>query len=145
MVRVFLDANVYFAGCFSSTGASALILRFAQRRRLQIVASRLVLIEAERNLRAKGSRAALAAFHRFLRITKPRVVRPLADFMLARYEGVIHPKDVPVLAAAIEAQADYLVTLDRRHFLTTSVTAHAKGMRILIPGDFLHAFVRHRM
>ena len=142
MVRVFLDANVYFARCFSSTGASALILQLAKGRHFQLIASRLVLREAERNLRAKSNRQSLQTFHRLLHDIKLRVVRAPADAVLARYEEAIHPKDVPVLAAAIESRADYLVTLDRRHFLTPMVAARAGSTRVLMPGDFLKELVR---
>ena len=143
MLRIFLDANVYFAGCASSSGASALILQLARRRRIQLVASRLVLKEAERNLRRKSSRNSVESFHRFLKATELVMVPSPPDNILAKYETVIHPKDVPVLAAAIAAQVDCLVTLDRRHFLKDSVRAHALGTRILTPGDFLQHLLHH--
>ncbi len=142
MVRVFLDASVYFAGCYSPTGASALILKLAKRKRLELVASRLVLREAERNLRAKGSRKTLQEFHQLLQAVKLRMIRTPSDAVLARYEGAIHPKDVPVLAAAVEANVKYLVTLDRRHFLTPAVRSKAAPVHVLTPGDFLKALPR---
>lgn len=142
MLQVFLDANVYFAGCWSPTGASALVLQLAMRHHIQAVASRLVLREAERNLRTKGGRQALQTFHRFVRVGRPRIIRTPSESVLARYEDSIHPKDVPVLAAAVEASSDYLITLDRRHFLIPPVRLRAGHTRILTPGDFLKVFVR---
>lgn len=143
MVRVFLDANVYFAGSFSPTGASALILRLAKRRAFQLVASRLVLREAERNLRGKGTRKALREFRQVVQTASPRLVHTPSDRVLRYYESDIHPKDVPVLAAAVEASVDYLVTLDRRHFLTPAVRTRAGRVRVMAPGDFLKELVRH--
>ena len=125
MIRVFLDANVYFAGCFSSTGASSLLLTLASHSRFRVVASRLVLREAERNLRRKATPNIVQAFHRFLKATRITIVSTPSDTTLRRYEAAIHPKDVPVLAAAVAAKADYLVTLDRRHFLTRAVLVRA--------------------
>lgn len=142
MRSVFLDANVYFAGCASPHGASALVLQLARGGLVRLVASRLVLREADRNLRRKHTRGSVAIFRRFLKDTEIRVVRPPSEKVLARYEAAIHPKDVPVLAAAVEAQTDYLVTLDRKHFLTASARSHAPGVKILTPGDFLHHFLR---
>lgn len=142
MVQVFLDASVYFAGCYSPTGASALILKLAKRKRLQLVASRLVLREAERNLRAKGSRKAFQKFHKLFQPAKLRIVRTPPDSTLTRYEGVTHPKDIPVLAAAVEANVKYLVTLDRRHFLTPAVRSKAAPVHVLTPGDFLKELIR---
>ena len=59
------------------------------------------------------------------------------------YEGMIHPKDVPVLAAAVASQAAYLVTLDQRHFMAKTMSGKVPGLVILTPGDFLRAFVHH--
>ena len=143
MTRVFLDANVYFAGCASPTGASALILQLARRRVIRVMASRLVLQEAERNLRRKSHPSSVETFHRFLKNTEMTVIPAPSEAVLGQCEAVIHPKDVPVLAAAIHAQVDYLVTLDRKHFLTMSVRSHARGINILTPGDFLKHLLQH--
>ena len=143
MIRVFLDANVYFAGCASPSGASALILQLARRGLIRIVASRLVLREADRNLRRKSHRSHAEAFHRLLKATEMTILPAPDEQALARYEAHIHPKDVPVLAAAVEAKADYLVTLDRKHFLTEAVRSHARGIQILTSGDFLKDLRRH--
>lgn len=140
MNRVFLDANVCFAGCVSSSGASALILRLAERGYIQVVASRFVLREAERNLRQKASQKAVQAFHRFLESTPLIVIPTPRDEVLAKYATVIHPKDVSVLAAAVETRVDYLVTLDRRHFLTQPVQSSSGQTKILIPAGFLKVF-----
>jgi predicted nucleic acid-binding protein len=142
MIRVFLDANVLFAGSASPTGASALILRLALRGRIEVTVSRLVLREAERNLRLKRPPKDLNAFHRFLKQAALRVIPNPPETAWRRYEGVIHPKDVPVLAAAVASQAAYLVTLDRRHFMTTAVREMVPGLAILTPGDFLRELVR---
>lgn len=143
MIEVFLDANVYFAGCFSKTGASSVILELAQRKKIFIYASRLVLHEAERNLRKKTNPKAVAEFHQFLKQTKIRILPPLENSVCARYEHYIHPKDVPVLAAADKANVDFLITLDRRHFLTSKIASLPTRMKILTPGDFLVSQLPH--
>ncbi len=142
MIQVFLDANVYFAGSASSTGASALILKLVLNGRIEATASRLVLREAERNLRHKRPSKDLKAFHQFLKRAKLRVIPTPPETAWARYEGVIHPKDVPVLAAAVASKAAYLVTLDRRHFLTKAVSDKVPELVILTPGDFLRKLIQ---
>ena len=138
MMRVFLDANVYFAGFESSEGASALVLKLARRGKLTILSSRLVLREADRNLRRKSSPSALKAFRRFLQNTKINVVPAPQEEMLKPYEPLIHPKDVPVLAAAVLSKAGFLLTLDRKHFLTSSLSSKLmKKIKIMPPGEFL--------
>ena len=145
MIRVFLDANVYFAGCVSPQGGSALVLQLARQGRIQVVASRLVLREADRNLRRKSHRQHVEAFRRFLNATDLAIIPTPDDTVLAKYDAIIHPKDVPVLAAALAAKVDYLVTLDRKHFLTKPVLAHAGGIKVLTPGDFLKHLLHHRV
>jgi len=142
MLQVFLDANVYFAGSASPTGGSALILQLILNGRIEVTASRLVLREAERNLRRKRPPKDLKAFHQFLKHAKLRVIRTPPETAWKPYEGVIHPKDVPVLAAAVASKATYLITLDRRHFLTKAVTEKVPDLAILTPGDFLRELVQ---
>lgn len=142
MIRVFLDANVYFAWSASPTGGSALVLQFILKGRVEAIASRLVLREAERNLRRKRPPKDLKAFHQFLKHAKLRVIRTPPETAWKPYEGVIHPKDVPVLAAAVASKAAYLITLDRRHFLTRTVIEKVPDLTILTPGDFLREWVR---
>lgn len=137
MNRVFLDANVYFSGFYSSRGASALILELVRHGKIEVYASRLVLQEADRNLRKKTDRKKVEAFHQFLKQAKIHVIPSPREERMRRFESCIHPKDVPVLAAAIEAQVDFLITLDRRHFLTTEVLSLAGEIKICTPGDYL--------
>ena len=70
MLKVFLDANVYFAGFSSKEGASSLILEMARRKKIILYASKLVLREADRNLRKKSTPAGLKAFRRYIQDTK---------------------------------------------------------------------------
>ncbi len=44
------------------------------------------------------------------------------------------PKDYPIIATAVAAKADYLVTGDRAHLLP--IRAH-QGIRIISPREFL--------
>ena len=137
MIRLFLDANVFFAGFYSQTGASSLILQLASKKKWQIIVSSLVLHEADRNLRNKSDPKSCKAFHRYLQRNKIVVVPAPEEKILNKIESLIHPKDVPVLAAAIASGSDFLLTLDRRHFLNPRVQASVRKPKILTPGDFL--------
>lgn len=141
--QVFLDANVYFAGSVSPSGASRVILELARRGKIKVFASRLALHEAERNLVQKADPKAVTYFHQFLKKTSIRVIPTPPERILERYESYIHPKDVPILAAAIEWGVDFLITLDRRHFLTPKVLSLQGKTKIGTPGIFLQGLVRH--
>ena len=53
----------------------------------------------------------------------------------------IHHKDVPILAAARQAEVDYLVSWNTRHFHTAPVRTFAR-FAVMTPGEFLQAFQR---
>lgn len=63
------------------------------------------------------------------------------DKVTAPYEALTHPKDLPVLGAALTSKADYLIILDKRHFLTKALPSKIKKPAILTPGDFIRQIV----
>lgn len=140
-MKVFLDANVYFAGVFSSHGASAMILKLAKMGKIEIFANHLVLLEVERNLAQKADKRILEKFHRDLQQIPIHIIPWPEEKVLAEYEGVINAKDVPILAAAVETGVGFLVTLDRKHFLRPEVLSYASKLKILTPGEFLRQFL----
>jgi predicted nucleic acid-binding protein len=56
---------------------------------------------------------------------------------VAKAREIIHPKDASILMAAKNAQVDYLVTLNRKHFLDDPEVASRSGLRIGAPDEFL--------
>ncbi len=67
--RVFLDASVFVAAAGSSTGGSAYVLEICGKGHAAAVSSRLVLLEAERNIGAKLGENALLRFYQQLEIS----------------------------------------------------------------------------
>jgi len=64
--RLFLDASVWIAAAGSPTGGSALVLELCRHGHATAVTSRLVLLEAERNIRKKLGPEALLRFYELL-------------------------------------------------------------------------------
>jgi uncharacterized protein len=106
MDRLFLDANVLFSAAYQSTSR---LLRLWNLRDVVLCTSRYALEEARINLGDENQRqrlVALAVTLDFAEATKSELPR-----------GVSLPdKDVPILLAAMEARANYLLTGDLRHF-----------------------------
>ncbi|MBM2810937.1 MAG: PINc protein [Chloroflexi bacterium] len=50
---------------------------------------------------------------------------------------IAHEPDVSIVVAAMQAKVDYLVTLNRRHFLDDLGVAQRSGLRIGAPMDAL--------
>jgi predicted nucleic acid-binding protein len=122
-MRIFLDASCWIAAAGNAEGGSSEILRLAALRGDAIIATPLVLAEAERNITGKLGRE---AFSRYLRIIAetPIEVIPIPSLQRSSaWDHIVPDKDTHVLAGAIEGRADLLVSLDRRHILTDSVRA----------------------
>ena len=139
--RLFLDASVWIAAAGSRAGASALVLELCRRGRAVPVSSRLVLLEAERNIRGKLSEDALLRFYRDIASLDLELVEPATPQEIAAQTRIINPKDVHVLAAAMKGNAEALLTLDRKHFFSSSVVQAHLPYRIETPGDFLRHLI----
>ena len=111
-MRVFLDANILFSAA-KSDGAIRELLRLLQGAGHECWVDDYVVIEARRNLIAKGP-GAIAAFETLL--ARLRVSPVHAPFPALKAVDWLPEKDRPVLAAAIRLSCDALVTGDRTHF-----------------------------
>jgi putative PIN family toxin of toxin-antitoxin system len=137
-IKVFIDTNVLIAGVNSVTGASAAILDLCEARVLQMVVSRQVLIEADRNFAAKFPQL-VGRFRQFMHHLAPLMVEdPTPEFM-EKAVTIIDRKDAPILAAAENANVDFLITLDKKHFLNPK-TRQKVMLKVVSPIEFLQSF-----
>jgi predicted nucleic acid-binding protein len=134
MRRIFIDANVLIAGADSSSGASNAVLRLAEIGIFQLVVSRQVLDEAERNLRRKLPRALPNFAAQMTRLRLEIIPAPTPD-EVAPWTTMIHPSDAPILCAAVKTSADRFLTLNTRHF--TAAVAAQSGLLIQTPAQLL--------
>lgn len=130
--RVFVDANVLFAGAAAPTehGASLVILRMAEITLIDAITSEQVIAETERNLTAKLPQA-LSRF-RLLVDRCLQVVPDPSSENLSKHAGSADPKDLPILIAALRESCPWLVTFNVRHF----EPGHP-DVQILRPGEFV--------
>ena len=134
MRRIFVDANVLIAGADSRSGASNAILQLAEVGLFGLVVSRQVLDEAERNVRKKLPRALPNLAALLAQLPFEIVPDPAAADCL-RWVDIIELKDTPILAAAVLANVDRLVTLNTKDF--TPEVAQASGLSIQTPSAFI--------
>lgn len=140
--RLFLDASVMIAAAASRTGASALILALCGHGDARAVSSRLVLLEAERNIRRKLGQDVLLRFYQEVAGLDLDLVANPTPQEITDQSQIIDLKDAHVLAAALKGRADFLLTLDRKHLLTPTVLGAGLPFMILTPGDFLRRLVK---
>lgn len=113
-MRLFLDANVLFSAARSTTGRAAALFDLAGTGRCILLTSPFALEEARRNTLAKQPHC----LPRFQTLTATVALVPEAGDLPPgfREQAKLPDKDWPILAAAIQAHCDALVTGDRRHF-----------------------------
>lgn len=131
-IRVFIDADVLFAGAASPSEYSAglALFKMAEITLIEAIASEQVLIEVERNLSEKIPKA-IPAF----RMLVNRCLRIVPDPRLEEVRtlnGSADPKDLPILAAAAREKCSFLATFNVRHF-----QAGLNNITVLRPGDLV--------
>lgn len=136
MIRAFLDASVLFSACYSATGASRELLMRAIRHEFIVVISDIVQEEARRNLAIKAPMA-LPALEQLLELVPFELLSAPLDAVLAAQQYT-ELKDAPIVAAAITARADFLVSLDRTHLVDIPHVAESSGISIVLPSVLLH-------
>jgi predicted nucleic acid-binding protein len=130
--RIFIDADVLFAGAASPNehSASNLLLRMAELTLIEAITSIQVITEVERNLQGKMPKA-LPAFQ----LLVSRCLRVVADpdpAELAEFFGLANSEDLPILVAAVREECSLLATFNVRHYQP----GHP-SITVLKPGDLV--------
>jgi len=143
-VKLFLDSSALFAGIASPRGAARVLLLLGETDRAILIVSEQVIAETER---ATARKIPVALTEVRLAISKSRVMirpEPSVEAIREHRDWISHSADVPILLAAVQAEVDYLVTLNRKHFIDDPKVARLTGLRIGTPGDAL-AWVREHL
>jgi predicted nucleic acid-binding protein len=141
---LFFDSSALFAGIVSASGASRALLVLAEAGQIAITVSEQVVAKTERAVARKFPRA-LPDFREAIRATGLQITRdPLPNEIEAYTDIIAHQADVPIVVAAMRVKTDYLVTLNRRHFIDEPAVADRSKLCIGTPGDAL-AWVRRRL
>ncbi len=132
IIIAFLDSSVLFTAVNSPTGGSAKLFTL---EKVKLIASWVVLAEVERNVQIK-----LQHYHleRFFMLTKKLIISKQLpnNKLITKAEKIIVKKDAMILAEAKQAKTNFLITLDRKHFLTTKIRSFLKPQKILTPKLF---------
>lgn len=126
MDRLFLDANVLFSAAYRS---DARLRELWAAKGVKLVTSSYAVEEARRNLNSPEQREELEKLMRKMEV--------LASSPAERPVTIDLPqKDRPILLAAIESKADYLITGDFTHF-GKYYGKTVEGVLILTPSEYL--------
>ncbi len=133
--RFFIDSSVLFTAVNSASGGSSKLLSLSGTRYI-VATSPLVLAETERNVRAKLTDFAVKRFFMLVeRLTilyqhpNPKIIQQARKAIVA--------KDAVILAEAKQAGVDFLVTLDKKHFMQPSAKKFVRPAKIVSPKEIL--------
>jgi predicted nucleic acid-binding protein len=133
--KVFLNTSVIFAAVLSPQGGARMILHLGEIGYLHLLAGPQVLRECEEVVRRKAP-SSLPDLALLLDAARVEITPEASPESLQRaLRWLAYPPDARILAEALEAGADWLVTHDVRHF--PALPPNALPLRIGTPGDLL--------
>jgi predicted nucleic acid-binding protein len=136
-LRVFLDANVLFSAAYREQAGLAILWKL---RRIRLLTSLYATQEAANNLGKEDQQSRLRVLLEDVE-TVPSEAGMNATVQASLAEIVLPDKDRPILAAAVAAKADFLLTGDIRHF-GRYFNQTVCGVRLLRPAEFLKSFAK---
>ncbi|MEW6064110.1 MAG: PIN domain-containing protein [Bacillota bacterium] len=131
-IKVFFDSSVLIAGLASPDGASNMLLILCEMGFITPVISEKVVTEVIRNIEKKLPRC-LPYYHKLFKTLPFELADPTPEF-IALAQKIINEKDADILAAAMNAEVHYLVSLDK-HFIYADPSA--LNIKICTPGELL--------
>lgn len=137
---VFLDTSALIAGLLSGSGGARALLALGEAQAVQLWSSQDVLEELDTVLRQKIPQHLPVVSAWLARIRLELVEPPSLRSVRKLHRLVGHSKVAVVIAAAMDARMDYLVTLDREHTLNNPTLRDALAFPMGIPGDCLAWF-----
>lgn len=140
---LFFDASCLIAASGSPSGGSGFLLSLCAQGLLQAAVSQPVLLEAEHNIPAKLGPVALGTYHRLVVLTPMIIVSLPGKAEQRQYRQIVGEKDEHVVAAAMAAEAPFLLTLDRG--LEKRVNEAELPIRALSPGAFITTVLIHHV
>ena len=130
-IRIFFDSDVMIAGSASSSGASHFLLQLAEAGIIEGIISKQVVLECRRNIKNKLPDA-LSIFDKILSRSVSIRNHP-SPKTISDLKGQAHPKDISILASAIEVKARFLLTFNIKHYNLSP----QMSIEIIKPGELL--------
>jgi uncharacterized protein len=137
-VRVFLDANVLFSAAYREKGSVRAFFALAHAGTCSLVSSRHAIEEARRNLALKHP-ARLDDLEALLRSVEV-VPEPRESMLVWAASTGLPPKDIPILAAAVESRCHVLATGDRTDF-GALFGRKLRGTVVMLPADVIEVLL----
>lgn len=145
MIRIFFDADTLFSVSYTKNPINGVkrILLENQISSLEFTTSQAVINEATENLKKYNAPHSIRKLHDLLKDFNFHILKNINKEQLILCNDLVNEKDVHVLAGALQASADYLLTYNKKHFLTKNFLAKKVKLQMMNPKDFITKVVLH--
>jgi predicted nucleic acid-binding protein len=134
--EIFLDTSVIIAAVMSPTGGARLLFHLSQAETIRLVVGNGILKEAEQVLQRKAPHL-LGLLAQLLDEANIEVGKAPSPRHLRQAKSLIdYMPDADVLAQAMSAKPDWLISHDKEHFLGNPAL-NALPFKIGTPGDVI--------
>lgn len=139
MAKIFFDADIIFSLCYSKNSQSGAnkVIAFAHGNKIDLLTSSLVVEEVRRNL----PRGLLSRLGELLDLFRFSIIKTVDYDLSNKLADVVDEKDAHVLAATIQSQSNYLLTFNKRHFLTEKFKKLNLKLQIMDPKDYIEKVI----
>ena len=139
-ISIFIDANILIAAVASLRGGSYFIFELQAKKKVRLHTVRHALLEAERNIQKKLKNGALLSYYELLEKSS-LVIHSISDVSpkeVNLLNELVPPKDIPILIGALRSKCKFLVTLDKKDFVSNKKLKNLTlPFLIVTPGQFL--------
>lgn len=139
MIRVFFDADVLFSLSYTKNPLSGakFVLLHGYLAKYSFITSIQVLEEVRKNLSSYNNPYCLQKLSKMLEDFDFQMIEVLNEKLFNLYKDIVQQKDLHVLVAAIQSEADYLLTYNQRHFLTPKFRKLNFKLQVMNPKEFI--------
>jgi putative PIN family toxin of toxin-antitoxin system len=132
-MKVVLDTNILASGAISATGTLSTLVDAWRSGRFKVIVSVPILAELSATLQKPYFRRSLTATQssRFLTLLRKRAT--VSPITVSVHGVATHPEDDVIVATAVSAKADYLITGDSK----LQHVGMYRGVAILSPRRFV--------
>jgi predicted nucleic acid-binding protein len=137
-LTAFLDSSVILSALGSQSGGSALLFTASKKGKIRLLVSPYVISEVLNHVDKIGSSP--QAVKRLITSGQLLIVKDASSHTTRLMQKISRDKqDSPILAAAIEAGSQYLLSLDKKHIVTTKIISTLKPVKVMTPKQFWHS------
>lgn len=140
--NIFLDSNIFISAALSQTGGSFHIINESRQQDINIYTNNFVIAEVSRIVREKFPKKIDTAYQLISSTPINIKENPSAKEVQKIAKFIDDIKDTPILAGALQSNAESLITLDRKHFMSEKLKSASLPIQILTPKDFIENYLK---